>query len=80
MEYDLQGAFIQLITLVREVNELQVCEILLVLHKSCLMLHQLEYFKDIEPNYFKRNLSGECGIANKYKELIDKEQKISMTE
>lgn len=77
---DLKGAFAQLIILVREVNEMQKSEVLYVLYKSYLMLHQLKYSEHIEPNYFASNLVGECEFTNKYKGLLEKEQKISMTE
>jgi len=68
---DLQGAFSQLIVLVREVKELQKCEKLYVLDKSYLMLHQLTDSQEIEPNYFKGNLFGECEFTNKYKEIVE---------
>lgn len=69
-EYDLKGAFSQLIVLVREVKGLQKCEKLYILHKSFLMLHQLEDSQEIEQNYFKGNLVGECDFTKKYKEII----------
>lgn len=71
-KHDLQEAFAQLIILVREIKELQKSEILYVLHKSYLMLHQLENSQEIEPNYFKGNLVGECEFTNKYKGILDK--------
>lgn len=70
-KYDLQGAFSQLIILVGEVKELQKCEKLYVLHKSYLMLHQLEDSKEIESNSFKSNLVGDCGFTTKYKGVME---------
>lgn len=78
---DLQGAFAQLIILVRNVKELPKCEILYVLHKANLMLYQLESFQEIEPNYFKSNLSAKCAFTDKYTNLLgSKNQEFIMRE
>lgn len=78
---ELQEAFSQLIVLVRKVEELQRCEKLYILHKSYLMLYQLDDFQKIEPNYFKSNLVGECEFTNKYKKIVeDSNQNLSIKE
>ena len=80
-ENDLQGAFAQIIKLVRCVKELPKCEILYVLYNSYLMLHQLESFQKIEPNYFQGNLSEKCDFTDKYmKQLENRDQESMMIE
>lgn len=70
-KYDLRGAFSLLIVLVREVKELQKCEKLYILDKSYLMLHQLDDSQEIDTNYFRGNLFGECEFTNKYMEIVE---------
>jgi len=78
---NLQEAFSTLIILVRGEKEMPKCEKLYALYQSYLMLHQLDDSQEIEPDYFKGNLFGECEFTNKYKEMIqNNSQNLSIKE